>query len=56
MHRGDSSHSEMTMSVKTSRYERSMSMEAWSLGEEKSLIIIRSPAKEAGTATLKVEK
>jgi len=55
MHRGESSHATMTMHVKTSRYERSMTMEAWSQGEEKSLMIIRSPAKEAGTATLKVD-
>ena len=32
-----------------------MSMEMWSRGEEHSLVKILSPAKEAGTATLRVE-
>ncbi len=53
--RGDSSHARVSMHVKTARWERSMTMEAWSKGEEKSLIKILSPAKEAGMSTLKVE-
>jgi outer membrane lipoprotein-sorting protein len=44
----------MEMHVKTERYERTMKMRAMSLGTEKSLITILEPAKEAGTATLKV--
>jgi len=55
MHRGSSSHGTVTMNVKTKRWTRSMSMESWSEGEEKSLIVIRSPAKEAGMATLMVD-
>ncbi|TNE88091.1 MAG: outer membrane lipoprotein-sorting protein [Deltaproteobacteria bacterium] len=53
--RGESSHAVMVMGVKTKRYERSMRMEAWSLGTEKSLIRILEPAKDAGITTLKVE-
>lgn len=53
--RGQSSIATMEMQVKTSRYERSMKMKAWSKGTEKSLIQILDPAKEAGTATLKVD-
>lgn len=53
--RGDSSHGTMTMRVKTRRFERSMTMEVWSKGTERSLIRITAPAKEKGTATLKVE-
>lgn len=54
MHRGESSHAMVTMNVKTSRWTRSLTMESWSEGEDKSLIVIRAPAKEAGMATLMV--
>lgn len=53
--RGDSSQGTMTMRVKTKRFERTMTMEMWSKGTERSLIRITEPAKEKGTATLKVE-
>ncbi len=53
LHRGESSHSTLTMFVKTARWERSMSMEAWSLGDDYSLVRILEPKKERGTATLK---
>ncbi|KIG16387.1 Outer membrane lipoprotein-sorting protein [Enhygromyxa salina] len=56
MHRGKSSHALMSMHVKTSRWERSMTMEAWSSGKEYSLIRILEPKKERGTATLKSNK
>lgn len=55
VHRGRSSHGVLTMRVKTKRWEREMSMEAWSLGEEYSLIRILAPKKERGTATLKAD-
>jgi hypothetical protein len=55
LHRGQSSHALMHMDVKTSRWERSMSMEAWSLGEDYSLVRILEPKKERGTATLKAD-
>jgi len=53
--RGTSSIATVEMHVKTSRYERTMRMKAWSEGTEKSLILIESPAKDAGVATLKVD-
>lgn len=56
MWRGDSSHVLMTMTVNTSRYQRTMELESWSKGKEKSLIIIRSPKKDRGIATLKVDE
>jgi hypothetical protein len=56
MHRGRSSHALMSMHVKTDRWERSMSMESWSVGEDLSLIRILEPKKERGTATLKSNK
>ena len=55
MYRGASSHATVTMNVKTKRWTRALTMESWSEGEDKSLIVIRSPAKEAGMATLKVD-
>ena len=56
MMRGESSHAEMTMLVKTERWQRELRMESWSEGTDRSLVRILSPQKEAGTATLKVEK
>lgn len=54
--RGDSSSSTVTMDVKTKRFERTLSMESWSQGTEKSLIRILEPAKDKGVATLKVDQ
>lgn len=54
MMRGESSQGRMTMRVKTKRFEREIAMESWSKGTEQSLIRILEPAKERGTATLKV--
>ncbi len=54
--RGATSQSTMTMTVKTSRYQRSMTMEAWSRGKDYSLIVIRKPVKDRGIATLKVKE
>ena len=51
--RGESSHGFATMEVVTENWERSMTMELWSLGTEFSLARITAPRKEAGTATLK---
>jgi len=51
--RGTSSEGRMTMSVKTSRWERSITMDLWSRGEDHSLLRIVAPAKEAGMATLR---
>ncbi|AKH19281.1 outer membrane lipoprotein-sorting protein [Sedimenticola thiotaurini] len=53
--RGDTSQATMTMAVRTARYERTLTMEAWSRGKDYSLVIIREPIKDRGIATLKVE-
>lgn len=52
--RGTSSHARVEMYVKTNRYERTMRMELWSKGTDKTLIRVLEPAKDAGTVTLKV--
>jgi hypothetical protein len=52
--RGESSHGVATMEVVTENWERSLTIEVWSLGTEYALVRITAPKKEAGTATLKV--
>lgn len=54
--RGKTSHATMSMTVKTQRYQRSMTMEAWSKGKEYSLVVIQQPIKDKGIATLKVKE
>lgn len=51
--RGDASHTVMTMHVKTAHYQRTLTLEAWSKGKQKTLVRILAPAKDAGTVTLK---
>jgi len=43
----------ITMKVKTARWNSTLKMKSWSKGEEKSLIRIIEPKKEAGVTTLK---
>jgi outer membrane lipoprotein-sorting protein len=56
LYRSQSSHSVMTMTVVRERGTRELTMESWTKGEEEALIVIRSPAREAGTATLMTEE
>ncbi len=56
LYRSESSHSIMTMTVVRERGTRELTMESWTKGEEEALIVIRSPAREAGTATLMTEE
>ena len=51
--RGDSSHAVTSMQVKTKHYTRTMRMEGWSKGKDKTLILVLTPLKEKGTITLK---
>ena len=51
--RGESSRGVATMEVVTEHWERRMTMEMWSLGTDYSLVRLRAPRKDAGTATLK---
>jgi len=51
--RGTSSHSILSMTVKTAHYTREMQMEGWSKGKNKTLVRILSPLKDKGAATLK---
>jgi len=53
MWRGASSHTIFSMQVKAAHYTRSIRLEGWSKGKEKTLVRILTPLKEKGTATLK---
>jgi hypothetical protein len=53
---GTSSRARTTMQVKTAHWERTLDMEAWSLGRDYFLIRILEPAKERDVATLKRDR
>jgi len=52
--RGESSTGRASMTIVTEHWTRTLTLDFWSKGKEKSLIRILEPAKEKGTATLKV--
>lgn len=56
LYRSDSSISEVLLSVTKPRRQRKLAMKVWTLGQERVLVLIQSPAKEKGTATLKVDR
>jgi len=53
-YQGKSSHAVSRMKVVTENWTRELTMESWSEGRDKFLVVIRSPKKERGNATLKV--
>jgi len=50
--RGISSQTEITMVIHRPDWERTMTMRAWTKGEDKSLVRIINPAKDRGNGTL----
>ena len=56
LYRSDSSVSVAKLIVTKPRRERTLEMKMWTRGEERALVLIQSPAREKGTATLKVDK
>ena len=50
---GESSVAQMTMEIVRPDWQRSVSMKAWSKGQEYSLILITAPARDQGSAYLK---
>lgn len=56
LYRSKSSHGRMRMTVVKARGSRTLELEQWSRGEDQFLVVIREPAREAGTATLKTEE
>lgn len=53
--KGNSAHGTMAMEIKTPDYERTLKMESWWIGNEKALIVIKSPMRESGNKTLKIK-
>ena len=56
LYRSNASHGILTLSVTTVNWQRTLTLEQWSKGENKSLIKILKPKKEKGLATLRVDK
>jgi outer membrane lipoprotein-sorting protein len=56
LYRSEQSISTVELTVTKPRRTKTFRMKVWTQGEEKALIVILSPAREKGTATLKVEK
>lgn len=53
LYRSASSYSELEMKIVTPRWERDLSMKAWSEGMEKTFIRITAPRREKGIGTLR---
>jgi Outer membrane lipoprotein-sorting protein len=53
--RGRSTQIQMTMKIHHEAYDRELRLRSWTLGNEKSLVAILSPAKESGVASLRLE-
>jgi len=56
LYRSTSSIAEVEVTVTKPRNTRTMGMKVWTKGTERALILIQSPARDKGTATLKVDK
>ncbi|MFH1197051.1 MAG: outer membrane lipoprotein-sorting protein [bacterium] len=52
--KGTSAYGKIKMTVVTPEFTRALEMDNWWIGNEKALIVIRSPKKEAGNKTLKI--
>lgn len=50
--RGQTSYSDMTMTIHRPDWERSMTMKSWSKGDKLSLVRVVEPKKDAGNGTL----
>jgi len=55
LYRSESSYSELEMEIVTPHWQRTLAMQAWSKGMDKTFIRITSPKKEKGVATLRIE-
>ena len=55
LYRATSSYAVMEMKIVTPHWERTLELEAWSEGLDKTFILINSPPRERGTATLRID-
>ena len=56
IYRSNTSHGILTLSVKTSNWQRSLTLEQWSKGNDMHLLKVLKPKKEKNLATLRVDK
>lgn len=56
LYRSKSAEARVTMHIKTPHFERTMELNMWSEGLDKTFITILSPAKNKGVATLRVNE
>ena len=56
LYRSNASYGILTLSVTTVNWQRTLTLEQWTKGENKSLIKVLKPKKEKGLATLRVDK
>ena len=54
LHRSKSSYAEFDMKIVTPHWTRTLDLQAWSMGMDKTFIRIRAPKKEKGVSTLRV--
>ena len=54
-YRGLTSYSEMTMTIQRSEWSRSMTMRAWTRGDDQTLVRVIEPRKDAGNGTLSMD-
>lgn len=55
LYRSNSSFASMEMEIVTPHWQRTLKLDAWSLGMDKTFIRILSPKKERGIATLRID-
>lgn len=55
LYRGQASHGQARMTITTAHWSRTLTLEYWTQGKEKSLFRILAPRKEQGTGTLRVD-
>ena len=53
LYQQDNAYAKLTMEIQTPDYQRSMTLESWSIGLDYSLMRVLAPKKEQGVATLK---
>lgn len=52
--RGASSHARVSMTVERPEWKRTLEIESWNQGRDKAFILVHGPAKDKGTATLRL--
>lgn len=53
--KGKTAHGVIEMKITTPDFERTLQMESWWIGNEKALIVIKSPKREQNNKTLKIK-